>query len=176
MMVRQGIDPREHQLQRRREAVELAFDSYAKRFLKQYVAAEWQASYGFAESILRLHVVPVLGKKPLPTINKNDIAELLDLLPSLKPALKRNVYAVIRRLFRWSVGRGDLERSPLEGFEAPATVASRERVLSDEELGLVWRASGRLSYPFGPMFRLLILTGQRREEVAGLRWQELDRS
>jgi integrase len=118
----------------------------------------------------------VLADKPLPKIGKSDITAVLDLLPRSKPALKRNVYAVVRRLFRWAVGRGDLERSPLDGFEAPAGVPSRERVLDDEELSLVWRAAGRLTYPFGPMFRLLLLTGQRREEVAGLRWEELNRN
>jgi integrase len=173
-MVRQGIDPREHQRERRREAVDLAFRSYAERFLALYVRSEWPASYGFAESILRLHVSPVLGSKPLPKLAKSDITEVLDRLPASKPALRRNVYAVLRRLLRWAVGRGDIERSPLEGFEAPATVASRERVLTDEELALVWNASKGLGYPFGPMFRLLILTGQRREEVAGLKWEELD--
>lgn len=176
MMVRQGVDPRDHQRQRRREAVDLAFRLYAKRFLELYVSSEWPASYGFAESILRLHVTPVLADKPLPKIGKSDIADILDRLPASKPALKRNVYAVVRRLFRWAVGRGDLDRSPLEGFEAPASVASRERVLTNEEIRLIWHASDRLGYPFGPLFRLLLITGQRREEVAGLCWQELDRS
>ena len=176
LMVRQGVDPREHQRERRRELVELAFRGYAQRFLKLYVIGEWPASYDFAESILRLHVVPVLGEKPLPKIGKSDITDVLDRLPPSKPALKRNVYAVLRRLLRWAVGRGDLDRSPLEGFEAPASVPSRERVLNDAELALVWKASSGLGYPFGPMFQLLMITGQRREEVAGLKWEELDRS
>lgn len=175
LMVRQGIDPREDQRERRRESVDLAFRAYAKRFLELYVATEWPASSAFAESILRLHVTPILADKPLTRIAKSDITDVLDRLPASKPALKRNVYAVVRRLFRWAVGRGDLDRSPLEGFEAPASVASRERVLNDEELALAWKAAEGLGYPFGPIFRLLILTGQRREEVAGVRWQELDR-
>jgi integrase len=176
LMVRKGIDPREDQRTRRRESVELAFRSYTERFLELYVRSEWPASYDFAESILRLHVVPVLGDKPLPNIGKSDVTDVLDRLPPKKPALKRNVYAVLRRLLRWAVGRGDLDRSPLEGFEAPPSVASRERVLSDVELALIWRASLSLGYPFGPLFQLLMITGQRREEVAALAWEELDRS
>ena len=43
------------------------------------------------------------------------------------------------------------------------------------ELSLIWRAADALGYPFGPFVQLLILTGQRREEVAGMRWSELDR-
>lgn len=175
MMVKRGVDPREHRLQRRREAVDLAFRPYAQRFLERYVTAEWPASYDFAECILRLHVVPLLADKPLPSITRSDMSAVLDALPTGKVALRRNVYAVVRRLFRWAVSRGDIERSPLEGFEAPSSAPSRDRVLSDNELAAVWQASTQLAYPFGPYFQLLILTGQRREEVAALNWEELDR-
>ena len=175
LLVRRGIDPRENSLERRRQAVDLAFRTYANRFLDKYVRAEWPSSYEFAEGILRLHVAPVLGDKPLPSIGRSDISDLLDRIPTAQAALKRNVYAVIRRLFRWAVGRGDIDRSPLEGFEAPAPAVSRDRVLSDEELVLIWRASLCLGYPFGTVFQLLMLTGQRREEVAALEWRELRR-
>jgi integrase len=49
-------------------------------------------------------------------------------------------------------------------------------VLSDEELALLWKGTEQLGAPFGPLFKLLILTAQRREEVAGMDWSELDRS
>lgn len=176
MMVKRGVDPREHQKEHRRQAVDLAFRPYATRFLDKYVRTEWPASYDFAESILRLHVTPILGDRPLPSLTRSDVTGLLDQIPTSKPALKRNVYAVVRRLIRWAVGRGDLDRSPLEGFEGPPSVASRDRVLSDDELALIWRGTETLDYPFGPMFRLLMLTGQRREEVAALAWSELDRA
>jgi integrase len=176
LVVKRGIDPRDHERERRRQAIDLAFTAFGQRFLELYVRSEWPASYEFAEGILRLHVTPVLGAKPLPAIKRSDIADVLDRIPTSKPALKRNIYAVVRRLFRWAVSRGDIERSPLEGFEAPSPVASRERVLSDQELALAWHASAELSYPFGPLFRLLMVTGQRREEVAGLSWSELHRS
>jgi integrase len=51
--------------------------------------------------------------------------------------------------------------------------AKRERVLSDAEVAEIWQAAGEASEPFGPIIRLLILTGQRRGEVAGMTWGEL---
>src|SRR3546814_3036728 len=90
--------------------------------------------------------------------------------------MRRNVYAVAHRIFRWAQGRGEIDRNPLEGVEAPKPVASRDRVLSDEELRLVWIASEELGATFGALVRLLLLTGQRRDEVAGLEWRELDRA
>lgn len=174
--VRQGIDPNEEKAERNRLAIDLAFDAYADRFLKDYVQHEWAASYAFAEGILRLHVKPVLKTKPLPSIKRADVTNVFDRLPAGKIALRRNVFAVIHRLFRWAVGRGDLERSPLEGMETPPTAKDRDRVLSDAELRLVWGAAAQLGYPFGPLYHLLILTGQRREEAAGLNWKELHRA
>lgn len=171
-----GIDLNADKAERNRIAVDLAFSDYADKFLSDYVKDEWPSSYDFAEGILRLHVKPVLKQRPLPSIKRTDIAAILDRLPTRQAALRRNVYAVVRRLFRWALGRGDIPTNPLEGFETPAGPKSRERVLSDDELRLVWLAAGALGYPFGPFYRLLLLTGQRREEVSALPWSELDRS
>lgn len=62
----------------------------------------------------------------------------------------------------------------MQNMKPPAAVEARERALSDTELRLVWQAAGGLGWPFGPIIRLLILTGQRLREVAELRWSELD--
>lgn len=175
-LVSEGKDPASDKKDARTIAVDLEFKSFADRFLEHYVRHEWKSSYPFAEGILRLHVTPHLRGKPLPSIRRSDITRVFDALPLGKAALRRNVHAVVRRLFRWAVSRGDIERSPLEGLESPASAPSRDRVLSDDELRLAWIASGSLGYPFTALYRLLIGTGQRREEVAGLDWSELDRA
>ena len=175
LLVKRGVDPREHTRERRRQAVELAFPSYAERFLERYVRPEWPGSYEFAESILRLHITPHLHRMALPELTRADVTNILDQLPAHQTALRRNVYAVLRRLLRWAVGRGDLDRNPIDGFEPPAGPPSRDRVLDDQELRMVWQRALSLGFPFGPLIRLLIVTGQRREEVSALRWEELDR-
>lgn len=174
-LVAQGTDPASEKQRSRVVAIELAFDTYADRFLEREVKPNWKRSYGFAESLLRLHIKPAFGKTPLPSIGRADLVRLFDGLPADKPAVRRNSFAVLRRLFRWAKGRGDLDRNPLEGFEAPAVVESRDRVLTDDELRLVVLASHDLTAPYGPFVRLLAITGQRRNEVAELDWKELDR-
>jgi integrase len=64
--------------------------------------------------------------------------------------------------------------SPIAGVKPPAVEASRDRVLSDDELKRLWQAALKMGFPFGPLVQLLILTGQRRGEVAGMEWAELD--
>jgi integrase len=77
-------------------------------------------------------------------------------------------------LFKWAIGRGDIEANPLDGMPSPQAATSRDRVLSDEELALALRAAAKIEAPFGPFYQMLFATGQRREEVAGLDWSEVD--
>ncbi len=176
-LVRQGTDPALDRNERRRASVDLAFDAYVTKFLEDYGRKAWRTrTYTVAESYLRRYVTPILKKKPLPSIRRSDISGVFDALPPGKIALPRNVFAQVRKLFAWAVDRGDIERSPLEGFKGPSTVASRDRVLSDDELEVVWLAAGDLAYPFGTLVRFLIATGQRRDECAGISWGELDQA
>ncbi|MGH6697612.1 tyrosine-type recombinase/integrase [Sphingopyxis sp.] len=174
-LVDQGKDPADDKRQRVREATDLTFNAVADRFETLEVPKRWPKSGGFVKDALRLHLRPKLGKRPLPAIKGQEVVALLDDLKGGQ-AMRRNVYAVVHRLFRWSLGRGEIDRNPLEGVEAPKPVASRDRVLSDNELRMVWLASEELGATFGALVRLLLLTGQRRDEVAGLEWSELDRS
>ena len=174
ILVRQGKDPAAEKEERKRIAVDLAFELYSLKFLKDYGKPNWRdGTYGNAESNLRRYVTPILKKKPLPNIRRADISAVFDALPSGSPALPRNIFALIRKLFAWAVERGDIDRSPLEGFKGPPNVASRDRVLSDAELKLAWHGAGDLGYPFGTLVRFLMVTGQRREEAAAMDWHEL---
>jgi integrase len=106
--------------------------------------------------------MPVLKSKPLPKITRADIVAVFDRMPDTQVANRRNVFAVLRRLFRWAVSRGDIDRSPMEGMETPPAVKARDRWLSDEELAQVWKHAPNTHPCFGPIVRLLIVTGQRR--------------
>ena len=173
MLVAQGIDPVESDKQRRREAVDLAFSNYADRFAASCKGKGWRT---LVNRSLRLHIKPVLRDKALPLITRPDVVAVLDRMPLDQLANRRNVFAVLRRLLRWAVSRGDIPSSPMEGMETPKAVKPRERWLSDNELARVWLHAPKCHHCFGPIVRLLIATGQRREEIGGLHWEELDRA
>jgi integrase len=69
--------------------------------------------------------------------------------------------------------RGSAPTNPFAELPMSSSNTKRERVLSDQEAGAIWRAAGEAPLPFGAIVRLLMLTGQRREEVAGMTWVEL---
>jgi integrase len=174
--VAQGIDPATEKQRTRTLATELAFGTYADRFLNNEVKNNWKGrSYDFAESILRVHIKPAFAARPLPSLTRADMVRLFDGLPADQPAVRRNTYAVLQRLMRWAQARGDIPASPLDGFEKPSPVASRARVLADDELRCLLESSAKLNATFGAFVRLLIITGQRRNEVAGMTWKELSR-
>lgn len=171
LLIAQGIDPVEVEKQRRREAVDLAFSNYAERFEKSCVGRGWKV---LVARSFRIHVKPVLGSKPLPKITRSDVVAVFDRMPDCQVANRRNVFAVLRRMFRWAVSRGDIDRSPMEGMETPPAVKARDRWLSDQELARIWEHAPKTHHCFGPIVRLLIVTGQRREEVSSLSWEELE--
>src|SRR5262249_17942654 len=78
-----------------------------------------------------------------------------------------------RACFSWAIKRGTVRSNPFAELPLPTTINKRDRVLNDEEAAAVWRAACEAAHPFGAIVRLLMLTGQRREEVAGMRWAEL---
>lgn len=80
----------------------------------------------------------------------------------------------LTKLFAWSVQRGLVDNSPVVLVEKPGVVRKRQRTLSPAEVHAVWAASGELGYRFGHFFRLALVLGQRWEEVARMRWVEIN--
>jgi integrase len=181
-LARIGTDPiekkhadRKAKAEAKLTAEQLAFDAYCQRYIALRVKPEKLASVGNIDMVFRLHTIPQLGSKPLPDIAKRDVVAVLDAIPPASIALRRSAFAILNRMFNWAVGRGDLASNPMSGMKRPPAVASRDRVLTDDELALALRAAAQMEWPFGPLYQLLFATGQRREEVAGLSWHELDR-
>jgi integrase len=92
-----------------------------------------------------------------------------------------NLLGYLRRFYNWAIAQEiyGLETSPCDRVKANAVIGRkniRTRVLSDSEIRAAWIAADKFGYPWGPLFRLLMLLGQRRSEVGGIRWSELDLS
>jgi integrase len=120
------------------------------------------------------YAFPDLLKTPAARITKTDAVNTLDkLIRDGKPAMAGRTMAYARAAFHWAEKRGKVPGNPFHGLPISAGGTVRERVLNDRELAGMWAAAGTLGYPFGPFFKLLALTLQRREEVAGMRWSEI---
>lgn len=110
------------------------------------------------------------GRKALADITPADI---LSRLKGLKPSEKEHAFRIGRRFFKWCVAQHLIDRSPFERLEAPPNGKARERVLTEEELKAVYRASLRLKNSFYGLVALLVHTGQRQGEISRLKWEHL---
>jgi integrase len=113
-----------------------------------------------------------LAPRPVGEITRKDIAACLADTEQASGAVSRNrARAAISSFFAWAIAEGHLDTNPVQGT-GKAQETSRDRVLSDSELAAVWRSLP--SGIYGDVVRLLMLTGQRRMEIGGLRWSEID--
>src|SRR3546814_5149276 len=104
-----------------------------------------------------MHVVPYLKDAPLPNIKVSDLNPVLDVLRD-RPALQKNVHAVMRKLFNWAAKRDDIEKSPMAKMDVLPGVKRRRRVLSAVGLVALLRLSYKLSGPRGALVPLPMIT------------------
>lgn len=188
--VERGIDPRQRERDEweaedraraekeaaARAAANLSFEIVADRWLADYAIGRRVRSHAQARSVVERHLKPAWRGKPLPTITRADVQAVLDGIAPEQQATRRTVYAYAAILFGWAVSRGEIAESPLQLIAKPKAPKARDRVLAPEELKAIWQASEKLGGALGTFYRILMLTGQRREEVAGMDWSELDRA
>jgi integrase len=109
---------------------------------------------------------------PAADLDRQAVVRVLDRLAKEgKPAMASRTAAYGRACYHWAVKRGSTASNPFQDLPL-ARIAKRERVLTDDELRAVWGATARPG-PFNAIVRTLLLTGQRREEVAGMAWGEV---
>lgn len=171
--ISQGTDPMATRRARRKETVDYGFDAYSERFIEGYLRANWPGSFDRAVSVVRRHAQPFFKRRDIRDIAKQECAAFVDQFGEM-PATGRKAVEVVGKLFRWAEDRGDIERSPMDRIPIPKPSAGRERVLSHDEVHLLWKATDQSAHPYGPLVRMLLLTGQRRGEIGGMRWNEID--
>ena len=157
-----------HPEQRQSGSVEDAVAQFLERHGKNYRPKPRSE----AERLLRLHVVGNWGRRKLEEITRADVRAMVARIEA--PVAANRVHSIVRKLFNWAVENDLIVNSPVAGLKAPHAETSRDRVLTDDELRRVWQAAERLGPLNGAVVRLLVLTGQRRNEVAHMQWRELD--
>ena len=150
------------------------FAEAAETFIDEYAKPK-NRSWAQSKGILDRHVVPSWGTRPLKDITRADVKALLaKLVNGRTPIVANRTLATVRKLLNWAVEEGLVDANPCARMKLPAPERDRDRVLSDAELRDIWIAAAEMGHPYGRFVQLLILTAQRRDEVAGMRWSELD--
>jgi integrase len=187
-LLQKGIDPRiqqERQRLQEQRRQENSFASVAEQFIRLAVIGPnpkkpKQRKGRVVERELRREFVERWGNRPITDITAHDVIAVLDeAVARGAPYQAHNLLGHVRRLFNWAIARGvyGLDRSPCDRMKPTDVIgkkALRTRVLTDREMRALSHATDGMGYPYGPLFRLLMLTGQRKSEVSDARWSEFD--
>ena len=137
-------------------------------------------------------VLPRWRGKSVHEVTTENVEDLIDAIAEDRPIAANRVLAAVRKWFAWMGGKykggkkaalkSRLRTAPCLGIEAPGEEKRRDRVLTGGEIKALWNAcgepsddrSGGIGEPFGSFAKILLLTAQRRAEVAGMRWSEID--
>jgi integrase len=167
--VRLGQDPAADKAEGRRRATE-TFESVSRKFLSFQKGELRPGSYRQVERHITRHWKS-LNELQLKAIDRRAVATIItDIKDEIGGVSANRAASTLSYFFTWAMGQGLAEANPLIGI-AKFSEQARERVLSDNELVLVWNGAG--SDHFGAIVKLLALTGQRADEIASLRWSEV---
>ena len=126
------------------------------------------------DSLLKRNVIPQFGDKPLAEISPQIVARTLAKIEAANGSVDETL-KVIRGVFKFAQSRGLFHGAlPTGGMTNRQAPTKETRSLSDDELRAIWLAAGQQGWPFGSVIRLLMLTGQRKNEIAALRWDEVN--
>ena len=173
----QGIDPIQAKEAEKREVASIkSVGEAVEVFIKRY-AKQKNRSWKEGERVFNVYIVPRMVERPLPSITPTDIHDVLDALMDAKhPYMANRVFAHTRKFFNWCAARHWITEPPTKHISRPAEEEARDRILDNGEIERVWQGCDDLGWPFGPYFKLLLITGQRRNEVAGMKWGHIDLS
>jgi integrase len=177
LKVAAGKDPQGEKIVARRKAVagldkEQTLGAVYERYLRwaRDVRQMRPKSIQNIESIFKLVYLPKFARRPLPDVTPAEVLRAVD-----NAGDRAHAYAVGKAFFNWALGKLLIDRSPMAGLEHPAKgKPQRDRVLTADEIKTLWKAADEMAYPFGPMAKLLLLTGARLREVSEMHRSEID--
>jgi integrase len=169
----EGRDPAAEKREAKRRVVADRVEDLLESFIAQRLSQN--RSGGEIARLLRREVGKIWIGRSIHEISKRDVVEVISAIEQRgTPVAANKTLKSIKTFLRWCVGRAVLDQSPAEGVPLPTKEVTRERVLNDQELAQVILAARVMDGPYGGIVELLALTGQRREEVARMTWNELD--
>jgi integrase len=169
----EGRDPAAEKRKAKLRVVADRVEDLLEMFIAQRLSQN--RSRGEISRLLRREVGRPWTGRSIHEIAKRDVVEVVTAIEQRgAPVAANKTLKSIKTFLSWCVGRAVLDQSPAEGVPLPAKEVARDRVLDDEELTRIILAARQIGGPYSGIVELLALTGQRREEVARLQWEELD--
>jgi len=143
------------------------FENVARDYVTKHAKPKLKESRA-VELHIENRLIPAWGGRPIGSIRKADVIDLLEGIGAKTPVQANRVFALLSRFFGWCVERDILTASPMAGLKKLYAETSRDRVLIEAEIRAVWQACDTVGYPGGALAKLLLLTACRLREISDL--------
>ena len=124
--------------------------------------------------VMERDVVPQWRDRPMASITRREVIDLIDDIATRAPTQANRTLTILSIFFGWALDRDIIENDPTNRVRKPTKEVARERVLTAPEIATFWLACEDIGEPFGQLFKLLLLTAQRKGEIAHLEWTEIE--
>lgn len=150
----------------------ITFGQLADEYIERHVSQKKSGRND--RQIIEKELRPKWGARKAGSISRQEVADLLEKIRKRAPIQANRTLEIIRKIFNFGIDKGLVQNNPAHRMGKPSKENKRERVLTPTEIGLFWGACEAESALIAGVFRLLLATGQRKSEVLGLRFTEID--
>jgi hypothetical protein len=179
-MIARGIDPVTDAARRKRAKIELrknTFEFVLEAFNAEKLAMERKGAEVYRD--IRNNFLPEWKEKPVTDLTELDVLAVINAKKKTAPAHARNLLGASRRFFEWAMEQRvyGITANPCQNLKPTKIIGrkkKRQRTLENDELFALWRATERMPYPAGPVYRLLMFTALRLNEATDASWSEFN--
>ena len=169
-----GLDPAAAKLAERKAAQALrrnTFGAVAAAFMQDF--AKNHRTRDEMQRKIDVELLPHWRDRPIASITRGDVKSLLREKAHDGGYAANRLLALVSKIFTWALDEEIIQSSPAVRLPRLCKEEERERVLSADEIRVLWGAFTELGYPFGDLYKMMLLTAQRRGEVASMRWSQI---
>lgn len=171
----EGKDPQAEKQKRKKKDVK-TIEDLATKYKEKHFPTLKESSRRTYKSRINSEILPAFGKYPINDIQRSDVIILLDEIANeRKQGTHANrVRAIFSSMYTFAVQHGYAEYNPIQYIKPLGKENIRDRVYSEEELKKLWEAFDEENEPINSLLKVLVLTGQRFQETASMKWHDLD--
>ena len=170
--LREAAAGRDPALEKQKAKDTETFGELADLYLKKH--ASKKRSGREDRRIVEKYLRPGLKHVRARDVTRPKVREILEEVARTGPVMANRVLACIRMMYNWGVANDLVESNPCTGLQRPSAETSRDRVYSEKEMNMLWRAAREERWVVGDLFRLQLLTATRVSEVSKMKWSEID--
>lgn len=174
--VNDGIDPQAEKQKKKNQTALQTFKELADEYLDKHVPTRKPKTQEEYTRIVNNELIPAFGKYPISDITRGMIISLMDEIAIKReaPTMANRIRSRLSTIYNFAIERGLAEKNPVNGIKNRSEGEnSRDRYYKPEEIKRLWESFSNQPEPAQSIFKMLLLTGQRKGETSRMRWEDI---